>query len=135
MIERKVCIIVDRGSIDLGSCFNVIKQARIVSENELGTQLRRGGSLRIPRTRTEDRRTLVVDSASSLRVPRDKRLSSSSPLTNSSSSSSEVNGRNGGCERPVRPARRSASTLDQPAPEYLARNLLQLGCPVISMPT
>nr|XP_050862036.1 GRAM domain-containing protein 2B-like isoform X2 [Vespula vulgaris] len=105
------------------------------AENELGTQLRRGGSLRIPRTRTEDRRTLVVDSASSLRVPRDKRLSSSSPLTNSSSSSSEVNGRNGGCERPVRPARRSASTLDQPAPEYLARNLLQLGCPVISMPT
>lgn len=105
------------------------------AENELGTQLRRGGSLRIPRTRTEDRRTLVVDSASSLRVPRDKRLSSSSPLTNSSSSSSEVNGKNGGCERPVRPARRSASTLDQPAPEYLARNLLQLGCPVISMPT
>ncbi|XP_046832298.1 GRAM domain-containing protein 2B-like isoform X2 [Vespa crabro] len=105
------------------------------TENELGTQLRRGGSLRIPRTRTEDRRTLVVDSASSLRVPRDKRLSSSTPSTNSSSSSSEVNGRNGGCERPIRPARRSASTLDQPAPEYLARNLLQLGCPVISMPT
>lgn len=36
---------------------------------------------------------------------------------------------------PVCPARHSTSTIDAPAPEYLARNLLQLGCPVVSMPT
>ncbi|XP_068983985.1 GRAM domain-containing protein 2B-like isoform X2 [Bombus flavifrons] len=36
---------------------------------------------------------------------------------------------------PVRPARHSAPAIDAPAPEYLARNLLQLGCPAVSMPT
>ncbi|XP_014600644.1 PREDICTED: GRAM domain-containing protein 3-like isoform X1 [Polistes canadensis] len=118
-----------------GSSLRLLAASASTVENELGTQLRRGGSLRIPRnTRTEDGRTLVVDSDHSLKVPRDKRLSSSL-LSNNSSSSLEVSGRNGGCERPVRPARRSASALDQPAPEYLARSLLQLGCPVISIPT
>ncbi|XP_006612665.1 GRAM domain-containing protein 2B-like isoform X3 [Apis dorsata] len=36
---------------------------------------------------------------------------------------------------PVCPARHSTPTIDAPAPEYLARNLLQLGCPVVSMLT
>ncbi|KAI4478439.1 hypothetical protein M0802_014500 [Mischocyttarus mexicanus] len=132
----------DPSNLRRGSSLRLLVASVGTAENELGTQLRRGGSLRIPRnTRTEDGRTLlVVDSDnSSLKVPRDKRLSSSSFLSNNSSSSSsslEVSGgRNGGCERPIRPARRSASALDQPAPEYLARSLLQLGCPVISIPT
>ncbi|PBC33778.1 GRAM domain-containing protein [Apis cerana cerana] len=36
---------------------------------------------------------------------------------------------------PVCPAKHFTPTIDAPAPEYLARNLLQLGCPVVSMPT
>ncbi|XP_076664679.1 uncharacterized protein LOC143366995 isoform X3 [Andrena cerasifolii] len=86
------------------------------SDSELGTQLRRSGSLRIPKSSNAGNR-LQVSSC-------DGKASSSMAWTADKSDAT-----------PVRPARHSAPAIDAPAPEYLARNLLQLGCPVVSMPT
>lgn len=85
-------------------------------DSELGTRIRRSGSLRIPKSPTIDRNRLHVSSY-------DGKLSNVQWTADNSD------------DTPVRPARHSAPTIDAPAPEYLARNLLQLGCPVVSMPT
>ncbi|KAG7205076.1 hypothetical protein KM043_005453 [Ampulex compressa] len=90
-------------------------------ESELGTQLRRGGSLRISRTSGRENAD-----KNRLRVPSDAR---------SSSSLSTAPDRCAENDTPTRPARHSTPALDAPAPEYLARSLLQLGCPAVSMPT
>ncbi|XP_076623049.1 uncharacterized protein LOC143342740 isoform X1 [Colletes latitarsis] len=90
------------------------------NDSELGTPLRRSGSLRIPRSSDAsnvDRNRLHVSSYDG---------KSSSPVTWSPDKSDDT---------PVRPGRRSVPAIDAPAPEYLARNLLQLGCPAVSMPT
>ncbi|XP_024945346.1 uncharacterized protein LOC107272233 isoform X3 [Cephus cinctus] len=73
-------------------------------EAEQGTQLRRGGSLRVSRT---------TDHQNLLNVPYAAGAEAGSP---------------------GRPARHSAPAIAAPAPELLARSLLQLGCPVVSMP-
>ncbi|XP_014476384.1 PREDICTED: uncharacterized protein LOC106745348 isoform X2 [Dinoponera quadriceps] len=96
------------------------------TESELGPQLRRGGSLRIPRT-----------SEARVAARQRARASRSSPSsTSTSSSSSAVSDRCASCDTPFRSAWRYAPAgSDAPAPEYLARSLLQLGCPAVSMPT
>lgn len=104
-----------------------------ISESEVN--LCRGGSLRISRTSDADRHVVARERA---------RLTNaeSSPLTTSTSSSSSSSvassDRCAGCDinsRSFRSARRNAPASDAPAPEYLARSLLQLGCPAVSMPT
>ncbi|XP_046738651.1 GRAM domain-containing protein 2A-like isoform X1 [Diprion similis] len=75
-------------------------------EGEVGSQLRRGGSLRIQRTTN-------YHGSSTLTVSTDP---------------DENNG------RPARPTRHSAPSTAAPAPEFLARSLLQLGCPIVSIP-
>ncbi|KAH0951749.1 hypothetical protein HN011_002162, partial [Eciton burchellii] len=116
--------------------------------------LRRGSSLRISSTTSTEEGKPVLRRSGSLRIPRSSdardavargeqtRLTSarSSPSSTSSSSTSSSD-RCADCSssnnRSFRPARRyaPAATSDAPAPEYLARSLLQLGCPVVSMPT
>ncbi|XP_078047911.1 uncharacterized protein LOC144475670 isoform X2 [Augochlora pura] len=86
-------------------------------DSELGTQIRRSGSLRIPKSPKVDRNRLHVSSY-------EGKLSNVQWTPDNSDDTT-----------PVRPARHSAPAIDAPAPEYLARNLLQLGCPVVSMPT
>ncbi|XP_076376304.1 uncharacterized protein LOC117229568 isoform X3 [Megalopta genalis] len=88
-----------------------------IRDSELGTQVRRSGSLRIPRSPKVDRNRLHVSSY-------EGKLSNVQWTPDISDDTT-----------PVRPARHSAPAVDAPAPEYLARNLLQLGCPVVSMPT
>ncbi|XP_026667876.1 GRAM domain-containing protein 2B-like isoform X2 [Ceratina calcarata] len=72
--------------------------------------------------------------AASLRLPRSSNSSNANPhrlqVSLHYGKSEKVDG-----NKPVRPARHSAPAIDAPAPEYLARNLLQLGCPAVSMPT
>ncbi|XP_003707215.2 uncharacterized protein LOC100883044 isoform X1 [Megachile rotundata] len=89
-----------------------------IHDSELGSSFRRASSLRIPKSSNSgniDRNRLHVSSYDG--------KSSTSWTTEKSNAAS------------VRPARHSAPAIDAPAPEYLARNLLQLGCPVVSMPT
>ncbi|XP_076249353.1 uncharacterized protein LOC143188794 isoform X2 [Calliopsis andreniformis] len=90
-----------------------------IRDSELGTQLRRSGSLRIPKSSntTVDRSRSHVSSYDG----------KSSLFAKWAPDKSDA--------PPARPARHSAPAIDAPAPEYLARNLLQLGCPVVSMPT
>ncbi|XP_067212768.1 uncharacterized protein [Linepithema humile] len=107
-------------------------------ESELG--LRRGGSLKIPRTGDADHR---VDVARDQAGATSARSSPSSTTSSSSASSSAASDRcagyssSGNVNRSFRSARRYApvTASDAPAPEYLARSLLQLGCPAVSMPT
>ncbi|XP_012339979.1 GRAM domain-containing protein 2B isoform X2 [Apis florea] len=88
------------------------------SDSELEPPFRRAISLRLPKSsnsNTIDRNRLYVStyhgkSSMSMTWTPDKTI-------------------------PVCPARHSTPTIDAPAPEYLARNLLQLGCPAVSMPT
>ncbi|XP_018339680.1 PREDICTED: uncharacterized membrane protein C20F10.07-like isoform X2 [Trachymyrmex septentrionalis] len=99
-----------------------------VEESELG--LRRGGSLKI--SRTSDDHHAAQERLTSTR--------SSPSSTLSTSSSTVLTDRcagGGGNNRTFRSARRYVpeAASDAPAPEYLARSLLQLGCPAVSMPT
>ncbi|XP_029050168.1 GRAM domain-containing protein 2B-like isoform X2 [Osmia bicornis bicornis] len=90
------------------------------TDSELGSSFRRASSLRIPKSSNSsnaDRNRLHVSSYDG----------KTSPSASWSSEKSNAT--------PVRPARHSAPAIDAPAPEYLARNLLQLGCPAVSMPT
>ncbi|XP_011688490.1 PREDICTED: uncharacterized protein LOC105450388 [Wasmannia auropunctata] len=105
-------------------------------ESELG--LRRGGSLRIPRTSDDhpaarERLTGTRSSPSSLSTS----AASTSSSATSSLSSDRCAGGGGENNRALRSARRYVpdAASDAPAPEYLARSLLQLGCPAVSMPT
>ncbi|XP_053981785.1 GRAM domain-containing protein 2B-like isoform X2 [Hylaeus volcanicus] len=92
-----------------------------IRDSELGTQqLRRSGSLRIPR------------SSDASNIDRTRLNVSSYDGKSSPSSVSWTSNFDG---TPVRQARQSVPAIDAPAPEYLARNLLQLGCPAVSMPT
>ncbi|XP_015438783.1 PREDICTED: GRAM domain-containing protein 3-like isoform X2 [Dufourea novaeangliae] len=88
-----------------------------IQDSELGAGVRRSGSLRIPKSSNVDRNRLHVSSY-------DGKLSSIVSWNQDRSDGT-----------PVRPARHSAPAIDAPAPEYLARHLLQLGCPAVSMPT
>ncbi|XP_017761978.1 PREDICTED: GRAM domain-containing protein 3-like isoform X2 [Eufriesea mexicana] len=91
-----------------------------IRDSELGAPIRRTGSLRLPKSSDSnivDHNRLYVSSF-------DGKSSVSMTWTPDKSD-----------DTPVRPARHSAPAIDAPAPEYLARNLLQLGCPVVSMPT
>ncbi|XP_020711438.2 GRAM domain-containing protein 2A-like isoform X2 [Athalia rosae] len=81
-----------------------------MEEGEIGTQLKRGGSLRLKKTTDYP--------ASTLKVP-----------NTSSGTDVEEN-----TSRPARPTRKSAPSISEHAPEFLARSLLQLGCPVVSIP-
>ncbi|XP_018405684.1 PREDICTED: uncharacterized protein LOC108782032 [Cyphomyrmex costatus] len=98
-------------------------------ESELG--LRRGSSLKISRTGNnhvaQERLTNTRSSPSS-----------TLPLSTSSStvSTDRCTG-GGGNNKSFRSVRRYVpeAASDAPAPEYLARSLLQLGCPAVSMPT
>ncbi|GAB1865094.1 GRAM domain-containing protein 2B-like isoform X2 [Camponotus japonicus] len=97
----------------------------LIEESELG--LCRSDSLKISRTNDADHV-----------VAREARLTNaeSSPLTTSLSSSSSDRGAScGSNSKTFRPTKRYAPGSDAPAPEYLARSLLQLGCPAVSMPT
>ncbi|XP_011883120.1 PREDICTED: GRAM domain-containing protein 3-like isoform X2 [Vollenhovia emeryi] len=112
--------------------------------------LRRGTSLRIPSTTTVEESELGLRRSGSLRIPRasddlarerasltSTRSSPSSTLSLSTSTSSSASDRCAGeSSRSSRPARRYVpeAASDAPAPEYLARSLLQLGCPAVSMP-
>ncbi|KYQ60330.1 hypothetical protein ALC60_00738, partial [Trachymyrmex zeteki] len=62
---------------------------------------------------------------------------STSTSTSSSTVSTDRCAGGGGNNRPFRSTRRCVpeAASDAPAPEYLARSLLQLGCPAVSMPT
>ncbi|XP_017797405.1 PREDICTED: uncharacterized protein LOC108578557 [Habropoda laboriosa] len=90
-------------------------------DSELGPPFRRAGSLRLSKSSNSD----IVD--------RNRLYVSSYDGKSSASMSSWTPERSDAT--PVRPARHSAPAIDAPAPEYLARNLLQLGCPAVSMPT
>ncbi|EFN67798.1 hypothetical protein EAG_02745 [Camponotus floridanus] len=97
----------------------------LIEESELG--LCRSDSLKISRANGADHV-----------VAREARLmnAESSPLTTSLSSSSSDRGAScGSNSKTFRPIKRYAPGSDAPAPEYLARSLLQLGCPAVSMPT
>lgn len=99
-------------------------------ESELRPQLRRGGSLRIPRA--SEARVIARRRAHTAST----RSSPSSTSTSTSSSSSAVSDRCASCDTSFRSVWRYAPVAsDAPAPEYLARSLLQLGCPAVSMPT
>lgn len=95
-----------------------INHKNFFSDSELEPPFRRATSLRLPKSsnsNTIDRNRLYVStyhgkSSMSMTWTPDKTI-------------------------PVCPAKHFTSTIDAPAPEYLARNLLQLGCPVVSMPT
>ncbi|XP_011638477.1 uncharacterized protein LOC105428092 [Pogonomyrmex barbatus] len=106
-----------------------------IQESELG--LRRSGSLRI--SRDDPDIALVRERArlTSTRSSPSSTLSLSTTSTSSSAASSEKCAVDGENSRSSRFARRyaPAATSDAPAPEYLARSLLQLGCPAVSMPT
>ncbi|XP_011351949.1 membrane-anchored lipid-binding protein LAM5 isoform X2 [Ooceraea biroi] len=99
-------------------------------ENELGG-LRRSGSLSIPRT--SGARDVAAREQAHLTSARSSPSSTSSSSTSSSDRCADCSSSN----RSFRSARRytPAAVSDAPAPEYLARSLLQLGCPVVSMPT
>ncbi|XP_076766981.1 uncharacterized protein LOC143433517 isoform X2 [Xylocopa sonorina] len=89
-------------------------------DSELGSSFRRAASLRLPKSSNSnavDRNRLQVSSG-------DGKSNVSMTWTSNKTDAT-----------PVRPARHSAPSIDAPAPEYLARNLLQLGCPAVSMPT
>ncbi|KAL0109058.1 hypothetical protein PUN28_014274 [Cardiocondyla obscurior] len=98
-------------------------------ESEVG--LRRGGSLRIPRTGGDQ------DAQKQLAETRSSPPSTLSLSTSTSSASSSSSDRCAAAGERSRSARRYVpeATSDAPAPEYLARSLLQLGCPAVSMPT
>ncbi|CAK9825428.1 Protein Aster-B [Anthophora retusa] len=91
-------------------------------DSELGPPFRRTGSLRLSKSSNSN----IVDR---------NRLYVSSYDGKSSASMSSWTPERSDATTPVRPARHSAPAIDAPAPEYLARNLLQLGCPAVSMPT
>ncbi|XP_025988139.1 uncharacterized protein LOC105207629 isoform X3 [Solenopsis invicta] len=109
-----------------------------IQESELG--LRRSGSLKIPRTSDEDQaareRLTSTRSSPSSTLFLSTSASTSSSAASSSSSSDRCAG-GGENNRLFRSARRYVpeAASDAPAPEYLARSLLQLGCPAVSMPT
>ncbi|XP_018306279.1 uncharacterized protein [Mycetomoellerius zeteki] len=105
-----------------------------VEESELG--LRRGGSLKI--SRTSDDHHVAQERLTSTRSSPSSTLSlSTSTSTSSSTVSTDRCAGGGGNNRPFRSTRRCVpeAASDAPAPEYLARSLLQLGCPAVSMPT
>ncbi|KAL6425920.1 hypothetical protein ACFW04_008911 [Cataglyphis niger] len=123
-------------------------------EPEVGAKtvnLRRGTSLRIPsmsdpteeselgRCRSGSLKILrSSDVVARERAPLTNAGSSPSSASSSSSSSSVASSdRCASCSinRSFRSARRHAPAGNAPAPEYLARSLLQLGCPAVSMPT
>ncbi|XP_050457226.1 uncharacterized protein LOC126854481 isoform X2 [Cataglyphis hispanica] len=113
-----------------GTSLRIPSMSDPTEESELG--LCRSGSLKILRTSDVDR---VVARE---RAPLTNAGSSPSSASSSSSSSSVASSdRCASCSinRSFRSARRHAPAGDAPAPEYLARSLLQLGCPAVSMPT
>ncbi|XP_072746800.1 uncharacterized protein [Anoplolepis gracilipes] len=104
-----------------------------IQESELG--LCRSGSLKISRITDADH--LVARERARL-TNAESSPSSTSSSSSSSSSSVASSDRCASCSinsRSFRSARRHAPASDAPAPEYLARSLLQLGCPAVSMPT
>ncbi|XP_018053730.1 PREDICTED: uncharacterized membrane protein C20F10.07-like isoform X3 [Atta colombica] len=105
-----------------------------VEESELG--LRRGGSLKI--SRTSDDHHVAQERLTSTRSSPSSTLSLSPTSTSTSISIVSTDKCAGsGNNRIFRSARRyiPEAASDAPAPEYLARSLLQLGCPAVSMPT
>ncbi|XP_043278189.1 GRAM domain-containing protein 2B-like isoform X2 [Venturia canescens] len=122
---------------------------------ELGGELRRTGSLRLSRSSESpapDRTSRKdehennelgrneADSRNLLAVPddntRSKQQQQQEQKDTTASTVSVVVPEAGGSpsRRAARPTRHSAPATVAPAPEYLARSLLQLGCPVVSMP-
>ncbi|XP_074106962.1 uncharacterized protein LOC141532497 isoform X3 [Cotesia typhae] len=89
-----------------------------IQEEELGSPLRRGSSLNFKRSRREQ-----DAEGNRLRVP-------------DSTNNGLIRNNNGTYQESssIRPARYSAPALVAPAPEQLAISLLQLGCPLVSMP-
>ncbi|KAL6258596.1 hypothetical protein P5V15_010550, partial [Pogonomyrmex californicus] len=118
-----------------GSSLRIPSTSPSTEESELG--LRRSGSLRI--SRDDPDIALVRERArlTSTRSSPSSTLSLSTTSTSSSAASSEKCAVDGENSRSSRFARRyaPAAASDAPAPEYLARSLLQLGCPAVSMPT
>ncbi|XP_011058568.1 PREDICTED: uncharacterized membrane protein C20F10.07-like isoform X2 [Acromyrmex echinatior] len=105
-----------------------------IEESELG--LRRGGSLKI--SRTSDDHHVAQEHPTSTRSSPSSTLSlSTSASTSTSIVTTDRCAGGGGNNRTFRSARRYVpeAASDAPAPEYLARSLLQLGCPAVSMPT
>ncbi|XP_033230850.1 uncharacterized protein LOC117181935 [Belonocnema kinseyi] len=97
-------------------------------ETNSGT-LRRGNSLRISARDYLKEGELIRNSQTggSLRIPRKSdRLEEHNLLCVPDSPNQK--------QRPIRPTRHSAPSILPPAPEFLARNLLQLGCPVVLIP-
>ncbi|XP_070165854.1 uncharacterized protein [Polyergus mexicanus] len=117
-----------------GTSLRIPSMSDPTEESELG--LCRSSSLKISRTNDADR---VVAREAPLTNAGSSPSSASSASSSSSSSSSSValSDRCASCgiNRSFRSARRHAPAGDAPAPEYLARSLLQLGCPAVSMPT
>lgn len=75
------------------------------------------------------------ESRNLLHVPDDNTRSQQQHQQDPSASAASAGGSSaGGSPSRRRPARHSAPATAAPAPEYLARSLLQLGCPVVSMP-
>ncbi|XP_029165905.1 uncharacterized protein LOC114936767 isoform X2 [Nylanderia fulva] len=115
-----------------GSSLRIPSTSDPSEESEVS--LCRGGSLKISRTSESSDRHVVARDRSRLTNAE----SSPSSASTSSSSSSVASDKCAGCDvnsRSSRSARRYAPASDAPAPEYLARSLLQLGCPAVSMPT
>ncbi|XP_057331421.1 GRAM domain-containing protein 2B-like isoform X1 [Microplitis mediator] len=96
---------------------NSLRLPFLTNEEESGSPLRRGGSLNLKRLSEQD-----VD-GNRLRLPGSTILGS---IINNNGVNEES------CS--IRPARYSAPALVAPAPEQLAISLLQLGCPLVSMP-
>ena len=140
-----------------------------VTEDELGSQLRRVGSLRLSRStentnhqeqhqQQQECATCNIratnsrkggsggngggssgtksdgDSRNLLHVPDDNTRTQQQDSSTSAASGSASGVRLSASGRSARSARHSAPAIAAPAPEYLARSLLQLGCPAVSMP-
>ncbi|XP_029664523.1 uncharacterized protein LOC115236302 isoform X3 [Formica exsecta] len=116
-----------------GTSLRIPSMSDPTEESELG--LCRSSSLKISRTNDADR--VVARNGAPLTNAGSSPSSASSASSSSSSSSVALSDRCASCgvNRSFRSARRHAPAGDAPAPEYLARSLLQLGCPAVSMPT
>ncbi|XP_077254334.1 uncharacterized protein LOC143893162 isoform X1 [Temnothorax americanus] len=131
MLEPEAEVVV---SLRRGTSWRIPSTSPAEEESELG--LRRGGSLRIPRT-SDDQVARERARLTSTRSSPSSTLSLSASTSTSSSSASDRCAGGGENSRSSRSARRYApeAASDAPAPEHLARSLLQLGCPAVSMPT